>query len=323
MAKQGIICSAPGSAMLLGEHAVLHGYPALVAALDTRLKVILTPLENQQLCIESSLGQWQSHLSDLAELPIAGHPLRFVFAGIQQVAAQADLPTGLMITIESEIDSTMGLGSSAALSVALVAVLRRWLYLDTAHEVILAEAVALIRQVQGRGSGADAAASCYGGLVRYDADSKQAQPLLLEAKKAIPTLRLIYTGYKTPTADVIAMVTKWAQAKPQAYADIYKSMGELVTSAEAAILQADWPSFAKVINAYQQQMVALGVCDQGTQKAINAAWQQVTAGNQLAAVKISGSGLGDCILGLAVPELVDWPHRQFSMHIGTQGLVWH
>lgn len=322
MARQGIICSAPGSAMLLGEHAVLHGYPALVAALDTRLKVILTPLASQQLRIESSLGHWQSHLDELSDLPIAEHPLRFVFAGIQQVATQADLPTGLMITIESEIDSTMGLGSSAALSVALVSVLRRWLHLDTAHEVILAEAVVLIRQVQGRGSGADAAASCYGGLVRYDAESQQAQPLLLDAKKTMPALRLIYTGYKTPTADVIAMVTKWAQAKPQMYTAIYKSMGELVTSAEAAILQADWPAFAKVINAYQQQMVALGVCDKGTQTAIDAAWQQVTTSNQLAAVKISGSGLGDCILGLAVPELVDWPHRQFSMHIGTQGLVW-
>ncbi|MDP6191178.1 MAG: GHMP kinase, partial [Gammaproteobacteria bacterium] len=125
--------------------------------------------------------------------------------------------------------------------------------------------------------------------------------------------------------EVLARVAQWAQAEPQRYQQIYQAMGEQVVAAQAAITQADWLGLAVAINAYQQLMVALGVCDEGTQKAIDAAWQQAQAvtGQQAVAAKISGSGLGDCILGLGVPEVVGWPHRQFAMHISRQGLQWH
>jgi mevalonate kinase len=309
--------------MIMGEHAVLHGYPALVAALQARLWVTLTPLVSNELHIQSALGEWRASLTDLPHNPVDGHPLRFVFAAVQHFAALGQLPCGVQINIDSKIDATMGLGSSAALSVALVASLRRWLQMDHSYAVILDDAVSLIRRVQGRGSGADAAASCYGGLVSYDAQSRQAQTLLTDPGKDLPALRLIYTGYKTPTPEVIALVAKWAQAKPQIYAQIYQAMGEQVAVAEAAIVRADWLGLAAAINAYQQQMEALGVCDKGTQKAIDAAWRQLPSEpKQPVAVKISGSGLGDCILGLGVPEVVGWPHRQFAMQISPQGLQW-
>ena len=46
--------SAPGSLMLLGEHAVLHGKPALVGALDKRITVTLTPMRHDRIEIISN-----------------------------------------------------------------------------------------------------------------------------------------------------------------------------------------------------------------------------------------------------------------------------
>ena len=325
MVLNSLTCSAPGSTIVMGEHAVLHGYPAIVAAVDARLSVTLSQLSDARLHIQSSLGQWQSSIDEALAAELDQQPLRFVLAAVRFYSAGISGLPGLHIKIDSDIDPTMGLGSSAALTVALVGALHAWLQLGRDQQQILHDAVAIIRHVQGRGSGADAAASCYGGLVRYDAQQTQAQALLSHAEaSALPELRLIYTGYKTPTPEVVALVDQWAQTEPQRYAKIYAAMGELVATAEAAISQTDWSAMAAAMNAYQEQMQALGVCDEGTQMAVDAAWQQVaSAANKYElAVKISGSGLGDCILGLGIPHVQAWPHAQFALPISALGLTY-
>ena len=42
--------------MLLGEHAVLHGFRSVVCAIDRRIQITLTPLPEPVLEIESALG---------------------------------------------------------------------------------------------------------------------------------------------------------------------------------------------------------------------------------------------------------------------------
>jgi len=329
MAFNSLTCSAPGSTIVMGEHAVLHGYPAIVAALDVRLSVTLSPLQHAQLSIDSSVGEWQSSLNYALDIGLDQQPLRFVLAVLQFYSTGVKTLPGLHIKVNSDIDPTMGLGSSAALTVALVGALRTWLGLGQNQgqdqQQTLEDAVTIIRKVQGRGSGADAAASCYGGLVRYDAKHRQAKALLSRSDTPVlPDLRLIYTGYKTPTPEVVALVARWMQAEPLRYKQIYAAMGELVTVAEAAIGQADWPAMAAAMNAYQQQMQALGVCDEGTQIAVDAAWQEVeiAPNKHELAVKISGSGLGDCILGLGIPHVQGWPHAQFALPVSALGLTY-
>lgn len=324
MVVSSVTCSAPGSTMVMGEHAVLHGYPALAAAIDLRLAVTLCKQDNDEIYIDSAMGQWQASVAQTLAVSVNNQPLRFVLAGLQYFSQSLAGSSGLRITIESAIDPTMGFASSAALTVALVGALRAWLQLDRARYVVLNDAVSIIRQVQGGGSGADAAASCYGGLVYYDASLACARALLPASTASLPALRLIYTGYKTPTPEVIALVRQWAQKDLHRYTQIYARMGELVSHAEAAIEQANWQALAQAMNDYQQQMVALGVCDDGTQAAVDAAWKQVgiMSADSAVAVKISGSGLGDCILGLSVPKIQDWPHAQFTVDISAQGLQW-
>lgn len=323
-ANDRVICSAPGSTIIMGEHAVLHGFPAIVAALQGRITVTLQRLPDGRLNIDSAVGQWRSRMSEALATKIEKQPLRFVLAAVQHYAAQASFCTGLAIDIESDIDTTQGLGSSAALTVAMVGALRQYHGLSIDKAEILTDAVSLIRQVQGSGSGADAAASCYGGLVHYQAQGIKARSLLPATVEAMPDLRLVYVGYKTSTPEVIAKVNHWAAAEPLKYFDIYSAMGALVDVAEAAIKQQDWAALAITMRAYQQQMVALGVCDEGTEQAITAAQAELAKlpESVAKAVKISGSGMGDCILGLNLPALPDWPHMQTPVSISIDGLVW-
>ena len=54
--------SAPGSIMLMGEHAVLRNQLAIVGAVDKRMTVTLTPHENNRIEIYSSLGNYHTTL---------------------------------------------------------------------------------------------------------------------------------------------------------------------------------------------------------------------------------------------------------------------
>ena len=136
--------------------------------------------------------------------------------------------------------------------------------------------------------------------------------------QAAPNLRLVYCGYKTSTPIVIAQVAQAALQEPQRFAALYQQMGRCVETATGALKSQDWHSFAQFMNQYQDFMRKLGVSDQATESIIKLAQKQVQKG-ALFGAKISGSGMGDCVLLLGSKQL-DWPHTQMSVKIDSQGL---
>lgn len=275
--------SAPGSLMISGEHAVVYGHPAIVCAIDQRIRVQLRPAHDGHIRIESALGEYRAPVGLL-------HPdrrLRFVLACLERYPASG----ALHLAIESTIDPTLGLGSSAAVTVATLAALAAHGDHDTGLSTLHAQALTIIRSLQGRGSGADLAASLAGGMIAYRNLPVDIQPL--PVPPALLSLR--YAGYKTPTGDVLAQIAARMQNDPAHYEALYAAMGDTCTRAIAAAQAQDWPQFYAQINAYQTHMHALGVCD--TTQAAHL--QQALARPDTHAAKISGSGLGDCILAFA------------------------
>ena len=83
MTLRAVKASAPGSLMLMGEHAVLRGQPAIVCAISKRLKVALTPREDQAVRLHSVLGEHETTLEELAP----NDSFRFVLAAIVLLVA--------------------------------------------------------------------------------------------------------------------------------------------------------------------------------------------------------------------------------------------
>ena len=113
-----LTASAPGSLMLLGEHAVLHGRRALVSSVHQRLSVTLSVRADRMVGIHSALGTHQTPLDELAPHP----KFRFVLAALATTTPR--LERGLDLHIASEFSDQIGFGSSAAVTVATVAVLQ-------------------------------------------------------------------------------------------------------------------------------------------------------------------------------------------------------
>lgn len=293
-----ITASAPASMMLMGEHAVLHGYPCLVAALDKRLYVTLTPREDKQITIHSeAFGDYQT---DTRHLKLV-EPFGFVLGALRRY--QQQLKTGCEINITAEFSATVGFGSSAAVTVATVAAVRQWLGLDMAANTIVTEAIYVLHLVQGRGSGADIAASVFGGVLKYTSAAAKVEPLPAKIVKAL-TITLVYCGYKTPTANVIKTITKRTKKDPARYKSLYDAIGDSVDWGVNALNGVDpLTHFAKAVQRNQELMTELGVNDETLQKIIDALLQN----KGILAAKISGSGLGDCVFGLGKPtKAIDW-----------------
>jgi mevalonate kinase len=311
-----VIVSAPANTMLMGEHAVLFGHSALVCALTQRLYVKANKRTDGHIVIASALGHFQC---SLINLPVQLHQ-QSPFSFVLQALALCDLGEGVELLIESEFEHTLGLGSSAAVTVASLGAMALLTQGRFDAHAVMQLGIESIGKVQGRGSGADVAASALGGMVKFKAEPVSAEKVQLSelAWLEAPSLQLVYCGYKTPTPIVIAQVALAALQDPQRFTQLYEQMGACVEAAVNALKRHDWPTFAQSMDQYQTFMRALGVSDETIESIIQLAQKKASSG-ALFGAKIAGSGLGDCVLLLG-SEPLDWPHTQMSVQIDPQGL---
>ncbi len=281
MACDWIKVRAPGSVMLFGEHAVLTGKPAMVAAIDQYITVTLEKRADD--IIEINSNTFSPYTTHLKELTIA-KPYNFVLACLIQ--QHQKITQGLTIRIASTIDPNLGLGSSAAITVALLSAL------DTLFQIkmdVWRNAREAIRDVQGRGSGMDALASLHGGVLYYTPRTEKALALAPRSD-----LHLFYSGYKTPTATVLQRVQESFKGSESILDSIYDAIGKTVELACHAWQRDDIALLAHCMEIHQGLQHALQVSDAHTDRLRHWLRERVA----VEAVKISGSGLGDCLLAL-------------------------
>ena len=182
--------SAPGKLVLLGEYAVLFGAPAVVMAVNRRAVVtvgeapgdrwvVTAPVlevDSAECVLEPSGGvSWSDRDSGerlvMVERVLGGLVARGL---LNPVTARAlDLDTAAFFSPAQEGRRKLGLGSSAALTVALAsAVTGRAPEACATDLEWLRTLVSLHREVQGGlGSGIDVAASLCGGVVGFELDA--------------------------------------------------------------------------------------------------------------------------------------------------------
>lgn len=297
-----VTVSAPGSTMITGEHAVVYGAPAIVAAIEQRVTVELRKIDRAELRMSSQIAPPAS--MPLDDLRVEG-PYRFVIACVRLCLGR--VTSGLQINIQSEIDHTLGLGSSAAITIATLAALE-----GTTSDSLHAKALTIVRDIQGRGSGADLAASLRGGVLAYTVEGDDAA--VLDPLPPPPQLSLCNVGYKTPTSEVLAHVAAARQAAPQRIDRVFEEMRALAHETIDEIKGNGWLAATGHLTRYQSLMKRLGVSDQALDEAV----ARATATDGVLGAKISGSGLGDCAMAIgAVPD------GYVPVVIAKEGVVFH
>jgi phosphomevalonate kinase len=219
-----MIATAPGKLILTGEYAVLDGAPAIVIAVDRRAvaRRNATPRGSSPFLIavaaEIAARRGSADPAARTALEISVDSSAFydrtttrriaatTLARSSVVGRRAPTDPGLPADVPVDREK-LGLGSSAAVTVAATA-----LALETAdRSEILEVALAAHARAQGprgaRGSGADIAASVHGGTIVFSRPAGSG-PCQIEPRKWPAAVRIVpfYTGAAADTAQLVARV---------------------------------------------------------------------------------------------------------------------
>ena len=227
-----IAASAPGKLVLIGEYGVLFGAPAVVMAVNRRATVRLAESEDGFSRVDSPGQEWEparftiepdGGLRWCSTPRVAGRYL--LFERIVDSLAEFGLVRPESVApFTASLDTReffrrgdgkavkLGLGSSAALTVALASALLKWAGTGERVELgieWLQRLLNLHRAYQGgRGSGVDLAASLMGGLVEYrlQDDGSVATAAPLDLPEGL-FMAVVWTGRGADTGDFLGRLS--------------------------------------------------------------------------------------------------------------------
>lgn len=291
--------------MILGEHAVLHGRRAVVGAIDRRIGVSIRRRTDRTIDIRSPLGRWTGEIDDADP---SGR-FRFVLAALTSLREAA--ATGLEVEITSNLPPTVGLGSSAAVTVAALAAAHGLAGRAIRPDALHAGAMDVIRGVQGLGSGADAAAAVFGGILRYQTD-----PVIVHALHTSFDATLVYSGAKTPTPEAVRVVESRRRGDPDRFERIFDRIDGSIDDAVKAIEADDRQALGGILNRNHEHMVEMGVSNEALDDIISRLREEPGVHG----AKISGSGLGDCVLAIGSFDAAGWPYECIPISFAAEGV---
>ena len=269
---------APGSLFLMGEYAVLEGGRAVLMTLRHRLRVSITPAESFRVTSDR-FGVYAGEGGKPQHVVLCENILRRFLMYRHPRASGGDAEnTRIHISITSAIPPDLGFASSGALVGALTKALFR--AFDMAENFIDMFAIghAAIHDTFGRGSGADVAAALADmPFLVFDPQSCTVAPFTPPF-----VVQAVYTGYKTTTPAVLKRVHE--MVSPLQWAEVIAKM-KTCTDTFIAV-----PSM-KGVEEYQGYMNTLGVTCESSDEII------ALFGARGVTAKISGAGMGDCIVG--------------------------
>jgi phosphomevalonate kinase len=234
--------STPGKLILAGEYAVLSGAPGLVMAVDRRARVTLENSPDQHWHLRSVQGKILQGKFMLGE---HGEPIwdrrsdRDDFALVDTILRNLD---GLALLelppFTAELDTSeffdnrsngqkLGLGSSAAVTVALVDALEHWAgKIALGEQEQLARLLVMHAQFQGgHGSGIDLAASLLGGVLEYRRAPGNFRASLIEGSlpKALH-FKVVWSGRQASTPALLKSLESAANADPAGWRTIREDL---------------------------------------------------------------------------------------------------
>lgn len=307
--------SVPGSLMLFGEHAVLYGKTAIVAAIDARLHIEIAFNNLEKINIYSSIGTINLNIHDLNNINTNIINWEFVLSSIKSFNIKYSIKKGFdLIITNSNLKISSGFGSSAAVVVGVLASLNLCFAIKQSNQELFVQALDIVHEVQnGLGSGADVAASIYGGIVSV---KNYAVQKLLTANF---DLTAVYCGYKTKTADVINIINQKINQYPELYNYIFDSYNTCSKLALLAIQNQDLYTLGKLMDIAHGLMSGMGVVD----NILDQLAVSLRAQNNIYGAKVSGAGLGDCVIGLGKLASNNlFKEGSIFIQIDQQGLIY-
>ena len=307
------IASAPGKIILFGEHFVVHGTKAILAAIDKRVTVTSTFTENKTIKVNSQLGTIEVPTSSSYE-EVKSEFRPFVYLANKIINSEQNV-SGLEITIDSDIPIGVGLGSSSACCVAAAASISE-LFNELSSEEILKMSIEAEKTIFPDTSGADCTVCTYGGMIEYPSVEKIDNTFdlnLLIANSMIPH----------NTKNSVEKVNKFKENDEERFSQLCDLETKLIDEVITAMKNNDATAFGLKMSENQKYLEEIQISNDTLRDMISSL-KEISLGT-----KITGAGDGGCIIALVKDENMDKvstllpkDKEYFSAKIDTKGVVW-
>jgi mevalonate kinase len=279
--------SAPGKIILFGEHAVVYGHPAIAVAIDLRARSSVSGSSKQKSTL-SVPDLYSKKQFDLNRTPLPENLIALKFI-VDSVLEKTEEIKFFDIEVKSQIPSSVGLGSSAAVSVAMVASLSsfigRSLSLDDIKE-IAHESEKIIHSFP---SGIDTTISTYGGGILYENCVTKELPLHFSTSYMV----IINSQIQRLTKDIVENVKKKHDKDPVLIENIFNNIHNLVIDAEKAMNNVDLSKIGELMSLNHKLLRDLGVSNNSLDMIVNTLNKNGALGS-----KLTGAGGGGCVISL-------------------------
>jgi mevalonate kinase len=283
---------APGKVILFGEHSVVYGRPAIAVPFHQVQAVAeIQTLEkgrDGEISIEAPDIGFAAPLSRTSETNPLGLILRL---GKQELQLDAHPPLHLLIV--STIPVASGLGSGAAVSVAVLRALSQHFSRPLPPARLSALAFEAEKIHHGTPSGIDNTVIAYESPVYF---IRSRRPRVFRIRVPVHLL-VADSGEPSPTAEAVAIVRRQWERHPQRYEALFDEMAQIAEDARRAI-EGGWPEdLGPLMDRNQAALDSMGLVTPTLAALLSAA-----RGAGALGAKLSGAGLGGNMIALVKLE---------------------
>ena len=275
--------SACGKLILLGEHAVVYGRPAI--ALPVHLAVEAHVHEGGD-GVQLVIPRWGL---EQRVRPDQAPGVSSIMITILEALGLAG--RSMLIEVMPHLPRAMGLGASAALAVAVIRAVSAAFKLRLADEFINQLAFECEKAAHGTPSGIDNTVATYGNALCYQ---NAGQPRFQELRIAEPLPLVVgMTGKESLTAQTVAQVRRAWQSHPERYEGIFDQVAELTDAGVEAIASANFADLGQLMNLCHGYLNALQLSTPELEALIHIARDHGALG-----AKLTGGGGGGSMVAL-------------------------
>ena len=269
-----------GKVILLGEHAVVHGCPAIAVGIERGVTAEAVTAERDLL----RLSPWDLALGPAAE---GDEPLERAFA-----AALAMYPSRPALEVSAKVDLPpgAGLGCSAAIGVAVLDAIDEALGIERSRMDLGKAALAWEKVFHGNPSGIDNTMSAIGGVALY---RKGDELRSLHSNKPLH-LVIGYSGEPSSTKEMVASVGRQLENDRERVNKAFEGIEVLVRNAKLAIEAGDLVALGQLLDLNHTILSSLMLCTTKLDDMCQAARRAGALG-----AKMTGAGGGGCMFALA------------------------
>lgn len=312
-----IEASAPGKAILFGEHSVVYRGPAVVLAIDKRARVVAQKRNDDRVFLDALDLGFAGYFEEEKYHAVVGERKRgrslaaFNTAAVKTME-HLGVESGVSLSIRSDIPIAAGLGSSAAVSVATVAAIGALLGGGLPKDEVCSLAYEGEKVVHGTPSGVDNNISTYGGILKFEKDVGFEKYKLDNS----PVFIIGNTRRKRSTRRMVEKVRLLRNRNKQIVDTVIDAIGNIAVEGLAALNRTDLETVGDLMDINHGLLASLGVSSPDLELMVHASRRSGALGS-----KLTGAGGGGCMIALTEDASIQRIQRAIRRRGGESIIV--